>query len=98
MFTLSDVLQYEQARLYGSITPDPETVFRSAHHDSRQIEAGDLFVAIKGEHVDGHTFIPAVAQAGARGALCTQPATNVPEDFIQIVVPDVIAALQATAR
>jgi UDP-N-acetylmuramoyl-tripeptide--D-alanyl-D-alanine ligase len=98
MFTLSDALQYEQARLYGSITPDPETVFRSAHHDSRQIEAGDLFVAIKGEHVDGHKFIPSVAQAGARGVLCTQPATDVPEDFIQIVVPDVIAALQATAR
>jgi UDP-N-acetylmuramoyl-tripeptide--D-alanyl-D-alanine ligase len=98
MFTLSDILQHEQARLYGPCTPDPETVFRSAHHDSRQIQAGDLFIAIKGEHIDGHTFISAVAQAGARGALCTQPATNVPEDFIQIVVPDVVAALQTTAR
>ncbi|HCI81161.1 MAG TPA: hypothetical protein DHW02_15900, partial [Ktedonobacter sp.] len=36
-------------------------IFRSAHHDSRQIEMGDLFVAIRGEHVDGHRFISAAA-------------------------------------
>jgi UDP-N-acetylmuramoyl-tripeptide--D-alanyl-D-alanine ligase len=98
MFTLNDALQYEKARIYGAITPDLETIFRSAHHDSRQIEAGDLFVAIKGEHVDGHKFISTAARAGARGALCTQPATDVPENFIQIIVPDAVEALQATAR
>jgi UDP-N-acetylmuramoyl-tripeptide--D-alanyl-D-alanine ligase len=98
MFTLNDTLQYERARIHGPATPDPATVFRSAHHDSRQIEPDDLFVAIKGEHVDGHKFIPEVARSGARGALCTQPATDVPADFIQIVVPDVIEALHATAR
>ena len=69
--------------------------FHSAHHDSRQIEPGDLFIAIKGEHVDGHSFIPAVAKAGALGALCTTPVENVPPDFLQLVVPDVVKALHA---
>lgn len=98
MFTLNDILQYEKARIYGDGRPDPEMVFRAAHHDSRQIEAGDLFVAIKGEHVDGHRFIGAAAQVGALGALCTEPASEVPEGFLQIIVPDVIEALHTTAR
>ncbi len=99
MFTLNDVLQgnANNFSLVGSNPPDPAMVFRSAHHDSRQIGAGDLFIAIKGEKVDGRTFIPAAARAGARGALCTAPA-DVTSGFLQIVVPDVIAALQATAR
>lgn len=35
--------------------------------DSRQVEAGCLFVAIKGERVDGHRFVPG---AWNQGALC----------------------------
>lgn len=98
MFTLNDILQENQAVIHGDIKPDPELVFRSAHHDSRQIEAGDLFIAIKGANVDGHRFIPAVAQSGARGALCSEPSNEVPPGFIQIIVPDVVKALQNTAR
>ncbi len=100
MFTLSDIVQGSGDTLQiQSTTPlDPQLVFRAAHHDSRQIEPGDLFIAIKGANVDGHRFIPAVARAGALGALCTTPVEDVPPDFLQIVVPDVVAALQATAR
>src|SRR5258706_3519935 len=100
MFTLNDILQgnLDKVRLQSSVPPDPAIVFHAAHHDSRQIERGDLFVAITGAHVDGHQFIPAVAKAGAGGALCTRPAEDVPSDFLQIVVPDTISALLATAR
>ncbi len=100
MFTLNDILQGNagEFHLISSATPDPDMVFRSAHHDSRQIEAGDLFIAIKGEKVDGHRFIGSTVQAGARGVLCNESINDVPPDFIQIIVPDVIAALQATAR
>ena len=100
MFTLNDILQgcNGTAQLQSATTPDPDLVFPSAHHDSRQIERGDLFVAIKGAHVDGHRFIPQVAQAGARAALCTEPANDVPPDFLQIIVPNVVEALHGIAR
>ena len=100
MFTLNDILQGngDAVHIHSTPAPSPNLIFRSAHHDSRQIESGDLFIAIKGEHVDGHNFISTVAKAGALGALCTAPAEDVPADFLQIVVPDVVKALQATAR
>lgn len=100
MFTLNDILQGNANKMHivGPSTLDPQLVFRSAHHDSRQIETGDLFIAIKGEHVDGHTFIPMVARAEALGALCTVPSQDVPDGFLQIVVPNVVEALHATAR
>lgn len=100
MFTLNDIVQgnTDKLEIVSGISPHTDLTFRSAHHDSHQIEAGDLFIAIKGEHVDGHDFIPAVARQGASGALCTHAVANVPTDFLQIIVPDVVAALHATAR
>lgn len=100
MFILHDILQGNagKVQVLSSTVPSPELIFRSAHHDSRQIEAGDLFVAIKGEHVDGHRFITTAAQAGALAALCSEPATDAPAGFIQIVVPNVVEALHATAH
>jgi UDP-N-acetylmuramoyl-tripeptide--D-alanyl-D-alanine ligase len=100
MFTLNDILQGNLGKLYlhSSATTDPFQVFPSAQHDSRQVGRGDLFVAIKGAQVDGHRFISAVAKAGAGAALCNEPASDVPADFLQIIVPDVIQALHATAR
>ena len=37
--------------------------------DSRKVEPGYLFIALKGERVDGHSFIPAVFAKGARNPL-----------------------------
>ncbi len=38
--------------------------------DSRKITKDGIFVAVKGERQDGHSFIPAVAQAGVLGVIC----------------------------
>ena len=99
MFTLNDILQSNQDtfHLHTTATVNPAQEFSTAQHDSRQVGRGDLFIAIKGEHVDGHTYIPQVAQAGAGAVLCTEPSEAVPAEFLQIVVPDVVKALQATA-
>src|SRR6185437_4404440 len=37
--------------------------------DSRRVRPGDLFVAIRGEHVDGHDHVAGAIAAGAVGAI-----------------------------
>ena len=100
MFTLSDILQgnTDKIQIYNGNPTDPALVFRAAHHDSRQIEPGDLFIAIKGQKVDGHRFIKTAAEAGARGVLCNTPDPDLSPDFLQIIVPNIVEALHATAR
>ncbi len=41
--------------------------------DSREVEPGDLFVAMKGEVYDGHHFVEGAFAAGAAGAIVSQP-------------------------
>lgn len=63
--------------------------------DSRQVKPGNLFVAIRGEHFDGHDFIRDVVAQGAAAILCSQadPSVKIP----QLVVPDTIQALATIA-
>jgi len=48
--------------------------FDSVSTDSRALGAGDLFVALRGDHFDAHDYLQQVAQAGATGALVSAPA------------------------
>lgn len=45
---------------------------RRAAIDSNEIEAGDLFFGLRGEHVDGGEFAPAALRAGAWGAVVAE--------------------------
>jgi len=68
--------------------------------DSRAVRPGQVFVALKGEHTDGHRFIADAAAAGASMAIVAlgapiQPAP--PPGFRVVPVPDVIAALARLA-
>lgn len=58
--------------------------------DSRAITPGALFVALRGEHVDGHDYVEQAARAGAAAALVSR---EVDADLPQIVVEDTLAAL-----
>ena len=40
------------------------------HSDSRRIQPGDLFVAVKGLRSDGHGFIAEAVRRGARAVVC----------------------------
>lgn len=61
MMDLSDVVTF-----LGGQAPEVRQAIARVVIDSRQAQAGDLFVALPGEKVDGHAY---VADAFARGAL-----------------------------
>lgn len=52
--------------------------------DSRKIEQDYLFIPIKGERVDGHTFISQVMEAGALCTLTEQDLGNTPYPYILV--------------
>lgn len=49
----------------------------SIQFDSRKVEPGDLFVAVKGSHVDGHVFISKAIEKGAVAVVCEE----IPEEL-----------------
>ncbi|MEZ4528009.1 MAG: UDP-N-acetylmuramoyl-tripeptide--D-alanyl-D-alanine ligase [Desulfobacterales bacterium] len=51
------------------LSGNPESVFSGISTDSRTISGGQLFIAIKGEHYDGHSFVPDVAEKGGMGLI-----------------------------
>ena len=76
------------ARVIG----DPGVSVRAIRSDSREIEPGDLYVAVRGMRADGHAFIDAAIERGAVAIVVEQPTSaRVP----QIVVTDSAAALGA---
>ncbi len=63
--------------------------------DSRHLQAGDLFIALRGFSVDGHKFLPDAAKKGAGGAVVEQIDDQVA--IPQIRVNDTLAALPRLA-
>ena len=64
--------------------------------DTRSIEAGDLFVALK-DIRDGHDFVAQALEKGAAAALVSHIPEGVADDAPLLVVPDVLKALEAMA-
>jgi UDP-N-acetylmuramoyl-tripeptide--D-alanyl-D-alanine ligase len=58
--------------------------------DSREIGAGDLFFALKGEQSDGQHFVDSAFASGAAGAVVSEPVAGP-----HILVPDTMRALEA---
>ena len=66
--------------------------------DSRCVQPGDLFVALKGEHFDGDGFAAAALAAGATAAVGrAEAAAALPPEAARIVVDDGLRALQDLA-
>ncbi len=65
--------------------------------DTRTIETGDLFVALKAAR-DGHEFVSAALAAGAGAALVSHVPDGVDDDANLLIVPDVLAALEDLGR
>ena len=83
---LNDLLrEIQYTRL---VLPKDEVEVNSVNIDSRLVEAGGMFIAIKGTQADGHAYIPAAEEKGATAIVCE----NIPEkqnpNVAYIVVPD----------
>ncbi len=57
--------------------------------DSRAVEPGALFIAIKGNASDGHDYIPQAIEAGATAILCQEFPKDAPENIVFLKSPDV---------
>ena len=55
-----------------AMTADPETEIRGICYDSRYVQPGELFVAVKGLQSDGHRYMADAVKKGAAAVLCQQ--------------------------
>jgi len=92
MMSLAEAAAVLQGRLSGA-----EASFSGVSTDSRRIERGDLFVALRGERYDGHQFLAAAAAAGAAAALIDRRHAG-PSPLPAVVVEDSRRALGDLAR
>ena len=92
---IEDLLAVVNGRLHG---PPSSPSFTGASVDSRRVTPGSLFVALPGEHADGHAYVTDALRAGAVAALVARP-VDLPPDIAapQVVVPDPLRALQDLA-
>jgi UDP-N-acetylmuramoyl-tripeptide--D-alanyl-D-alanine ligase len=66
--------------------------------DSRTLQAGDLFVPLRGENFDGHKFIEQAVTRGAAGAMVEKKwKGSTPRDFALIRVADTLVGYQTLA-
>ena len=66
--------------------------------DSREAQAGSLYVARRGESADGHAFVSGAVERGAVAVIVEHEVDEVDEAVAQIVVEDSTEALGALAR
>lgn len=92
-FTLTEIAAITGGQLHG----DGSTTVGSYQFDSRLIRAQDaLFIAVAGEHRDGHAFVDAAATSGARACLIV--AGRAHPSIPHVAVTDIFAALHQLAH
>lgn len=68
---------------------DLDIDIREVRYDSRAVQPGDLFVAVRGFATDGHAYIGMALKKGAAAVVCEQAGKGIPA----VIVPDARAAL-----
>ena len=85
MMRLSEAAGVLHGKLIGE-----DVAFHAVSTDSRTVQAGDLFVALRGERFDGHAYVAECLQRGAAAALVSQQVAGAGS---QLVVADTRVAL-----
>ncbi|MBY0062737.1 MULTISPECIES: UDP-N-acetylmuramoyl-tripeptide--D-alanyl-D-alanine ligase [Priestia] len=85
----------------------PGSVFHSGNEaaviegvsiDTRTIQQGNLYIPIKGERFNGHTFVDKAIENGSVATLWNKDEENPPTDISVILVDDTLEALQQLAK
>ncbi|NTW54974.1 MAG: UDP-N-acetylmuramoyl-L-alanyl-D-glutamate--2,6-diaminopimelate ligase [Chlorobaculum sp.] len=66
--------------------------------DSRAVEPGAVFVAVRGFSTDGHRYIDAAVEAGAAAVVCEELPDECSDAVTYLVVPDARKALAELAK
>lgn len=66
--------------------------------DTRTLQPGDLFVALKGEHLDGHDYVAQAFAAGASAALVSKDYVSPNPEWTLLVVDDTTTAMEDLGR
>ncbi|NEG54381.1 UDP-N-acetylmuramoyl-tripeptide--D-alanyl-D-alanine ligase [Bifidobacterium platyrrhinorum] len=96
--TIDEIAQATGGRVVppaGGAVPEGAVALHVAS-DSRLIGSGGVFVAIKGERVDGHDYVGRVGESGAVAAIVDHEVAGA--EVPQVVVDDTVGALGALAR
>lgn len=80
----------EIAAVVGGVLAGDDRPVDAVAIDSREVAPGDLFVALRGDRVDGHDYLPQAFEAGAAGAIVDGPLEGHPS---LVVVRDTARAL-----
>lgn len=81
---LSDIIKNVEVR---QIVGDSDVEILALQLDSRKVEQGSLFFAVKGTAADGHNYIPKAVEAGAKAIVCQTIPEN-PADGVTFVMVD----------
>ena len=94
-FTLGEIAESCGGKFVGNDS-DKNIEITSVERDSHQIKDGSLFLAIKGERVDGHDYIEKCFAGGAVCAVCEKPPVNAEAPYI--LVDSTLEAVKKIAK
>ena len=89
---VKEILEAVGGQLLGNVDIENRYV-TNVQTDSRKAAAGDLFVAIVGERLDAHRFVPGAMEAGAEGCLVSKAPETIPEGKFCVLVEDTAKAM-----
>lgn len=92
LWSSDDIAKATDGRSTGSWKVDGVSI------DSRTVEPGDLFIALKGPQFDGHQFVKTALDNGAAAALVSERPADLDENAPLLQVDDTLQALTALGR
>jgi UDP-N-acetylmuramoyl-tripeptide--D-alanyl-D-alanine ligase len=93
--SISEIAKFARASFSSG---DGTVLIDRVSSDSRTLKRGELFVALRGENFDGHSFLESAAKAGGAGAVVDSNwKGKLPESFALIRAEDTLRAYQELA-